>query len=336
MRSKLREIAAFLAALLLFLCISWGAGVLLRPERKLYGSMWQAYRTEPRESIDVLFFGSSLVYCDVAPAWIWAESGLRSYVMAGPEQTIPISYYYIREACRTQSPQLIMMEVTGLFYQKYQNYTRANIDYMPLSANRLAATFTAAERELIPDLLYPLFSYHDRLNDIDGEELRRKLKPAADPLAGYTFLSDACPPPDYAERAEFTADSDAYRANLRWLERIRDFCEQHDTALLLYVAPSAGRIPAAAMELLRQDLSALGLSLADLNEALPELGIDDERDWYDFLHFNERGAEKFSRWLGAYLTAQPGIMPSEGEDAAWTEKLAYLETLAEEAELQGA
>ena len=142
---KRREIAAFLAALLLFLLLSWGAGWLLRPNRTEFGSMWAAYLREPKNSVDVLFFGSSLVYCDIAPAWIWDESGLQSYVMAGPEQTIPLTYYYIREACRSQKPQTVMLEATGMFYQKYQNYTRANIGYMPLTGNRIAATFAAAE-----------------------------------------------------------------------------------------------------------------------------------------------------------------------------------------------
>ena len=61
----------------------------------------------------MLFFGSSMVYCDVVPAIIWEETGLRSYVMAGPEQTIPITYYYLREACKTQSPQAVVIELTG-------------------------------------------------------------------------------------------------------------------------------------------------------------------------------------------------------------------------------
>ena len=331
MRCKRREIAAFLAALLLFLCLSLGAGALLRPVREQYGSVWSAYRLEPENSMDVLYLGSSLAYCDIAPAWVWEESGLRSFVMAGPEQTLPISYYYLREACRTQSPQLVMLEATGMFFEKYQNYTKANIDYMPLSFNRLAATFTAAEPELVPDLLFPLFSYHDRLESIETEELRQKLRPATDPLAGYTFLNEACAPPEYAERTEFTAQSETYRDNLRWLERIRDFCAGRDIELLLFVAPTAGRIPAAAMETLRQDAKTLGIELTDLNEALPELGIDDGRDWYDFLHFNIRGAEKFSRWLGDYLAARPELTPSAAEDAAWTAKLAHLETLAGEA-----
>ncbi len=288
--SKTRRFAAFLAAALLFLLLSWGAGDLLRPNRTAYGSMWPSYRLEARDSVDVLFFGSSLVYCDVAPAWIWAESGLRSYVMAGPEQTLPITYYYVREACRTQSPQLIMLEATGMFYQRYQNYTRANIGYMPFTGNRIAATFTAAEPSLRFGLLYPLYDYHERWTDVTREELRYNLVPQKDPLAGYTVMTDACAEPTRYEREEFTADSDLYRENVRWLEKIRDFCAKKGVALLLFIAPSAARIPAAALETLCADAAALGIPLLDCNDALPLLGINDGADWYDNLHFNINGA----------------------------------------------
>ena len=324
---KRREIAAFCAAVLLFLLLSWGAGALLRPNRTEFGSMWPAFRSEPRNSVDVLFFGSSLVYCDVAPAWIWDESGLHSYVMAGPEQTIPISYYYIREACRSQTPRLVMLEVTGMFYEQYQNYTRANISYMPLSVNRIAAAFSAAEPGLRFGLLYPLYDYHDRWTEISSDELRANLNPTTDRFAGYTPLTDACGVPTPYER-DFSADTDTYRDNLRWLEKIRDFCAKEGVALQLYIAPSAARIPAAALRTLQSDVSARGIALADFNDALPELGIDDGADWYDNLHFNVRGAEKFSRWLGGYLSQRPELARSGADAQRWSERLAALEGAA--------
>ena len=37
------------------------------------------------------------------------ECGARAYVLAGGEQTIPQTYYYIRQALRTQSPQVIFV-----------------------------------------------------------------------------------------------------------------------------------------------------------------------------------------------------------------------------------
>jgi len=326
--SKRREIAAFLAAALLFLLLSWGAGALLRPNRTAYGSMWPAYLHETRDSADVLFFGSSLVYCDVAPAWIWAESGLRSFVLAGPEQTVPISYYYIREALRTQSPQVVILEITGMFYAQYQNYTRANISYMPLSFNRIAATFTAAEPSLRFGLLYPLYDYHDRWTEVTTEELRFKLSAQEDFYAGYTLLTDACDAPTPYERDDFTADSDTYRENLRWLEKIRDFCAAQGSELLLYITPSISRIPADAMQTLREDLSDRGMTLTDCNEILPELDIDSDSDWYDALHFNVRGAEKFSRWLGRFFAERTEARADDELDALWSERLRGLEEAA--------
>ena len=324
---KRREIAAFCAAVLLFLLLSWGAGALLRPNRTEFGSMWPAFRSEPRNSVDVLFFGSSLVYCDVAPAWIWDESGLHSYVMAGPEQTIPISYYYIREACRSQTPRLVMLEVTGMFYEQYQNYTRANISYMPLSVNRIAAAFSAAEPGLRFGLLYPLYDYHDRWTEISSDELRANLNPTTDRFAGYTPLTDACGVPTPYER-DFSADTDTYRDNLRWLEKIRDFCAERGIDLALYIAPSASRIPYAALETLRNDLLASGRELTDCNEILPELMIDDSSDWYDYLHFNVRGAEKFSRWIGRRLAAAYTAAADDPAKEQWSDRLRALEAAA--------
>ena len=330
--SKRREIAAFLAAALLFLLLSWGAGALLRPNRTAYGSVWPAYLRETRDSADVLFFGSSLVYCDIAPAWIWAESGLRSFVMAGPEQTIPLSYYYIREALRTQSPQIVMLELTGMFYAQYQNYTRANISYMPLSLNRIAATFTAAESALRFGLLYPLYDYHDRWTSVTADELRFNIAPQNDPYAGYTLLTDECDASTPYERDDLTAGSDVYRDNLRWLEKIRDFCAEQGSELALFIAPSVSRIPAAMLQTLREDLSERGMSLTEFNEILPELDIDDGSDWYDTLHFNVRGAEKFSRWLGRYLARRTEARADDETDALWSERLRALEEAAAAAE----
>ncbi len=322
---KRREIAAILAAVLLFLCLGFGAGALLRPVRTQFGCMWPAYLREERNSLDVLYFGSSMVYCDVAPAWVWAESGLRGFVMAAPEQTMPITYYYVREACRTQSPRIILLEATGMFFSEYQNYTKPNISYMPFGWNRLAAMTAAAEPSLWDGLLFPLLHYHDRWTDVSADELRANLAPAADPLAGFTLLEDACAAPTPYEREELTADSDTYRENLRWLERIRDFCAGRGIGLQLYIAPSASRIPASAMETLRADAAARGIELLDCNARLPEMGIDDDADWYDYLHFNAFGAEKFSRWLGRYLADETGNAGGGRGDALWAERLRTLD-----------
>lgn len=75
-----RELAAFLAAAAVFGGILAGATHYLTPQQHDYGSVWGMYEQEQTDSIDVLFFGSSVTYCDVVPAVYWENSGLTAFV----------------------------------------------------------------------------------------------------------------------------------------------------------------------------------------------------------------------------------------------------------------
>lgn len=321
---KRKEIVAIILSLALFFSLSWAAAWLLMPVRTEYGSMWDAYRQEERDSIDLLVVGSSYAYCDIIPAYLWGGAGVRSYVMAGPEQTPAVSYYYIREACKTQSPRYLMLELTGMFFEKYGNYSLANVSYMPLSANRIGAAFAGAPQSDRLGLLFPLYTYHSRWTEVETPEITAHLHPQSDALAGYTLLTTAEPIEADYER-EFTAESAEYRDNLRWLGKIADYCEKNDIELMPFIAPSTGKIPPAALEALRGDVAALGMTLTDFNEIIPELGIDYSTDWYDPRHFNLRGAVKFSRWLSEYLAEDSGIDPAaEADETLWNERLLYV------------
>lgn len=321
--NKRREAAAILLAVLLFAIVSHLLGQILMPVRNEYGSDWDRYLQEEPNSLDILFFGSSLVYCDVIPAVIWRESGLRSYVLAGPEQTIPTSYYYIKKAFSTQQPKLIVLEATGMFYPEYTNYTKANIGYMPWGLSRLEATFRTAEQEERFGLLFPLYNYHYRWQDVTLSDIRQRLFPQQSLLAGYTLLTDSCQPPEVRDR-DYTADSDNYRNNLEYVAHIRDLCARKGAQLLLYIAPSAGRIPADALDTLKADLSALGVTLEDHNDSIPQMGLDDSRDWFDYLHFNVYGAEKFSVFLARQLEKY-GFPVSDGQQDLWQARLEHLQ-----------
>ena len=128
------------AALLLHL-----TGAVLRPVHINYGSTWEQYLAEPRDSIDVLFLGSSYAYCDWNPAVMYTESGLTGYVMGGSEQPPALTYWYLKEALKTQSPSVVVLEANSLFFDRYRNYTQTNVERMPWGLNRLGANFTAAE-----------------------------------------------------------------------------------------------------------------------------------------------------------------------------------------------
>ena len=322
--NRKKDLLAFLLAAVLLLSVSWGLSWVLIPVRENYGSMWDSYRQE-ETPIDVLCFGSSVAYCDLAPGYIWQESGLRTFVMAAPEQTMPFTYYAVREACRTQSPQVIAVEMRGMFFQKYQNYTKPNLTYMPPGLNRAAATLNGGERSEWFGSFFPLYNYHYRWTEVERPECSARLHPQPDPAAGYTVLTDRYTSGEIFTDDTLTADSDTYRENLSYLKKICSFCEKRDITLLLYLAPSCSKVPEAALAALRQDVEGLGQALYDLNEIAPSLDIVVEEDYYDFLHFNLYGAEKFSHWFAHFLLEEGGAVPTPGWEDVWNERVAYLE-----------
>ena len=312
-----KELCAII--LLAALLISFAAlgSALLIPKRQNYGSTWGRYLKEEENSIDVLFFGSSISYCDVVPSVIWEEAGVTSYVMAGPEQTLPITYYYVRETLKTQSPKAIFIEVTGAFFKQYQDFTKVNIGYMPWGMNRLAASFTAAEKQERAGLLFPLYNYHSRWDTLTREDFAVALKGySADALAGYTFLNTATEMTGLKPRDE-DFDAENYEKNIVYLEKIAALCEEKGIQPVFYIAPTYWRLTDEHLAMLTADIESMAnVRFIDFNAGDGLSDYDPKQDFFDLLHFNCYGAEKFSVRLAQLLTTELGLSPTENADAA--------------------
>lgn len=61
-------------------------------------------------TVDVLFLGSSHAYEDFNTGTLWDEFGIASYILAGSVQPMWNTYYYLKEALKTQTPELIILE----------------------------------------------------------------------------------------------------------------------------------------------------------------------------------------------------------------------------------
>ena len=318
-----KELCAILllAALLLgFITVSTA---ILIPKRLNFGSTWGSFLKEEENSIDVLFFGSSISYCDVIPAVIWENSRITSYVMAGPEQTIPITYYYVSETMETQKPKVIFVEVTGVFFKKYQDFTKVNIGYMPWGKNRLYATFQAAESKERTGLLFPLYNYHSRWDMIEPGEVEVALTGySADDLAGYTFLDTTMEMAEIQPRNE-EFNEENYKRNIEYLKKIADLCEKQGVTPVYYIAPTYWRLSDEHLTMLKANIGEMdNVCYIDFNESSDLSCYDPKLDYYDLLHFNYRGAKKFSAQLAEMLSSELKLMPTENADEVlWNTRL---------------
>lgn len=322
------------AAALLYMC----AGAL-RPPRDDFGAVWQPYLDEPENSLDYLYLGSSYAYCDVNPGLVYDASGLTGYVMAGPEQTLSTTYWYLREALKTQSPKFVLIEATALGFERYQNYTQVNIDYMPLSLNRLGATFRSAESELRTGLVFPLYFYHGRWKEpfLERGEPAPAPEPGSAPLSvtvsapkpelepekskGYTAVTGA---DSGISKGPFTRelpDEGVYQTNLEALGDVLELCRRAGAKPVIVLHPTYSRFPEEARERMRADVAALDPEALffDWSAEIDSVGIEPALHFYDAGHLNLEGAAIFSAWLGRFLAdglgASPQAQPPENAEA---------------------
>lgn len=314
-RPVLGHICSAVGFVLLALLLLLGAGALLRPPQETYGSTWRAYRAEPRNSIDVLYLGSSCAYCDIDPVEIYRHSGLTGYVMGGSEQTMSLTYWYLRQCLETQTPQAVVFEATGVFFQRYQSFTQPNIAYMPFTLNRLGAICTAAEPELRPGLLLDLWFYHGR-----WKELSPPLLGPSD-YKGYTPVEGTAEEirPDPTSRQ---LSQEQYQENLSWLLRSLELCRERGILAVVAVNPTYYRCDPEQYRRLGEDLSHAAPDVVFLNwsAAFADLGLEPEKHLYDKAHLNREGAAVFAKGLSDFLTGTLDLVPMEQtapNRAAW-------------------
>lgn len=315
-----------LLAAVLFLALAVGllslAGAVLRPPQVSYGSTWRSYRAEPKDTMDVLYFGSSYAYCDFDPVEIYRHSGLTGYVMGGSEQTMSLTYWYLREALETQSPQAVVIEPTGVFFEKYQNYTQTNVAYMPLSLNKLGAIFTAAEPELRTGLLFDLWFYHSRWKEVRPSTVKAALTPAqTDDRKGFTPVEGTAEDLVLTRNPRPLTDAQ-YEENLGWLLRCLELCKERGIRAVVLLNPCYSQCSPEQYQRLEADLTAGAPEVTFVNwvDAFDDLGLVPGEHLYDGGHLNQQGAAVYAAGVAELLTGELGLTPkpqTAENAAAW-------------------
>lgn len=323
------EISAFFLAVTVLLSITYYLGYKLMPLRENYGATWNMYEKEQENSVDILFVGSSMAYCDIIPAKIYEKTGLTSYVMGAPNMNAGVAYYYLKEALRTQDPKLVMVEATSFCFSELSaEDSKINIGYMPWSLNRLEATFTVAHPDERLGLLFPLYNYHTRFSDYS---LNAIFSPRGDSKtdiwAGYTYLDKAVVQSDVTPR-KYDIDNELLNENMDYLKKIIDLCKDENIKLELFMVPSCEYVPSDLTETIKKH--ANGTVLTKFNDSFDETGLDLNTDFYDSLHLNFKGAEIFSSVLADHISENYSIAPASHDKLLWKERLDHYTTKTKE------
>ena len=136
------------------------------------GALIAEYYDEPTGH-DVLFLGDCEVYENFTPPTLWKEYGITSWIRGSAQQLVWQSYYLLEDTLRYETPQVVVFNVYALKYGEPQNeaYNRMTLDGMEWSqAKSDAIRASMTEDESFLSYVFPLLRFHDRWDEVTGED----------------------------------------------------------------------------------------------------------------------------------------------------------------------
>lgn len=314
----------------------------------LYDDSWPTTATYlgfyemEKNSIDVLFFGSSHSAAAFIPQEIYNQYGIRSYNLSCEQQNMITSYYWLKEALRFQNPKVVVLDCLMLFDYKTQEplnsveaCTRKAFDYMKWSLVKIEAVHTIGkEDENQSEISYymPNIRYHSRWTGLTANDFKKnnehyELKGFAPQFhcsgeeEDHFFLKGST--------GEMEKTNDLME---KYFDKFVQLCKDNQMELLFVKTPyhdetiqKYNTIEAYAAE--------HGLCFIDMNEqaVYKETGLAAGEDMGDSAHSNIWGAKKMSAYIGNILSQ--GYHIESRQDEQWEKTKKYYEHVLEDGEL---
>ena len=268
-----------------------------------------AYRDEPKNTLDVMFFGNSDLYNGVSPMEIYQNTGIRSFGCGVAHQTTSSAYDQIKGSIQRQRLQLAVIEA-DFFYQPNKKFLGSRMyDYA---------------------LLIAPFFYHSRWKELSWKDFfsAPNLKGKDNYMKGYIY-SDVVK--KYELKPNYMADKNAPPKNieksiLRDFDKIYNLCKKNGVKLMLVTVPSpiswsnekSNGIQRLCDEYNEKDGDYF-INYYDMNLGLD--GFDYATHFRDNGdHCNVHGAKVVSKALGKYLKDKYDL-PDYSNDAKWQTSL---------------
>lgn len=187
MKKILKIVSKIAIFLLLLVCINKILIFILvdDADSQFRFSMHEFYN---QENIDVLFLGSSHVFCGVDPAVLEEEWGKDVYLAATSVQKPDVSYYLLNEAVKQYDLETVYLD---MYYWQYRDnpkertqyqmdYIYCVTDYMKFSWDKVKFLLDASGVEFYLDSFFVPARYGDRILDAEYVEQVIKSKRSAE------------------------------------------------------------------------------------------------------------------------------------------------------------
>ena len=269
---------------------------ILAVERKT-----SAMRSEPENSLDVLFLGDS-ESCDVySPVQLYGEQGFTSYNTGSRAQRITDTYAILQEELKRQSPKLIVMEVNTVFTSDTL-INSGDPSEMFAEANLPIVHYHSFYKLMkIPELISGMNAEYDRASVLKGFWYRKQTVPYTD-RKDYMNAS--------VKKAKINDGPKEY------LAKIVNLAKSKGIQVLLVASPSPKNWTEGKSIAIAEWAEENGETFLDLNEVIDDIGIDWNTDSLDRGdHVNFSGTVKINSYIGKILKEDYNLPDHSTDDA---------------------
>lgn len=279
-------------------------------------NQFQAFYKQPENSIDVIFSGSSKVYCDIATGVLWENYGIAAFDLAGAEAPSWVTYYQLKEALRTQKPKVFCYEVsvTAMFSQLTQanNWATDNSYGMKWNSNRIDQLRVNSTEDEFLMRLNPFNIMHGRYKDLsenDFTNVRDSVNyKGFDPRENIHEL-------DTPDTINITDSEPCSDKEIEYMKKLIDLTREEGIEMVMFVSPyDVSEKEMRILNYVEEFARSEGVEYIDFNKRYDDIGMDFSRDMADTGHLGYTGNYKFTDYFGSILKEKYDLPDHRGDD----------------------
>lgn len=330
MKLRISRITKIICFCLIAVLMISGITDLLKP--KWLENRWASAKTNKsfyeleKDSLEVAFYGSSVIAAAIDPFQLYEEYGISAYNMGVMSQPMIGTYFWFKETLKTQDLKLAVIEIKsgGRSTEKSEEKARKSYDYMKWGINKIQYALEYKDYHRKADgannvnlwsYLFPLNLYHTRWSELTYDDYDFFLGNNDSYTKGFALLSEKFVDKssfDLQKENEglydgFEIDTDEQEEpnaiNADYLERLIKLADKKGVQLLFVKTPDTSwnvtqhnYISSVADE---NNIEFIDFNLKKYNE---ELEFDYSEDAADTVHVNMLGAKKITNYLGNYIS----------------------------------
>lgn len=262
--------------------------------------------------VDVTFLGSSHCFSSISNTKLWDDYGMGAFNMVISGQDLASSYYSMKEVFKTQSPDVVCVELYGITFEKHA--VTANI-YRNALSFRYSENFFGVVDAIAPEedkkdylLKWPII--HTRYRELEKEDF----------VSSYpVYLGDSTTATRVANIDELyiyngTDTSPVSEKNMEWIQKMVDCAKDNSAEICFFIVPYvASEEEQKQFRYVEEYLTAQNVAVINFFDKIEEISFDYRTDFSDKGHTNNSGAKKITAYIGDYLKSNYDLPDRRGD-----------------------